>query len=403
MKKLVQFLFMAVVLAILPLSSIANVYDSNTTPGCTKKITMRTHYECNGGSYTYDNYCDHYLNFGDSMSYGDYSSGGCTVVYSCQSCTYIPLPGYQAEQVWISDWPWQELVADPDGSNSHWDNRVASGHWITAFLSTARPAAPGAWTLQNMATNPRGYYNANPVQFLSMVPDWNWPTLFAGGGWGDWSMQDTGSYNYAVSLAHPELEPPPPQPAPYIPTDFERKPAAPSPGTELMKVLLSFTIFEAIAHEFQFSYILYEKPHKTLPGKFYSGRSMGMGDPETVRKNRDVTHVRNSDHGDAVLKAYIRVWGFSTYAERAYWGREQQMIDSHGGFVPNQGYLSNLTNSTNSRREVGKKNINGYMFFCTSNHAFGNLMPYTGEDWTIFWGNYVWPLHGDIFEIRVLP
>ena len=83
-------------------------------------------------------------------------------------------------------------------------------------------------------------------------------------------------------------------------------------------------------------------------GQIYSGRTSGKGTPEQNIARRDVNHHMNKDgYGPAILDK-------SSSSSAAIRGREQQLIDAHGGAQSTGGMSGNKINgisNTNNKRE----------------------------------------------------
>jgi len=98
-------------------------------------------------------------------------------------------------------------------------------------------------------------------------------------------------------------------------------------------------------------YVLYYKPHKTIPGKYYIGRTSGFEDPFSILANRDANHHRNAEYGPAMLI-------FSYKGDIGRWivrGGEQYLIDFLGG--------PNSLECGNAIRGVAEINPKGYLYY----------------------------------------
>ncbi len=102
-------------------------------------------------------------------------------------------------------------------------------------------------------------------------------------------------------------------------------------------------------------------------GQIYVGRASGFGDPQSIMLNRySGHHMRARGFGNPTLdRSAIGPPGYA-----AIRGREQQLIDFHGGI--------GSTMLGNSIRGVGSYNPFGYGFHVASDTFFGPLAPYTG-------------------------
>lgn len=105
-----------------------------------------------------------------------------------------------------------------------------------------------------------------------------------------------------------------------------------------------------------------------LGDKVYVGRASGYGTPEQVLLKRYLTHLFRRSLGYANPKLDQARYGFKHYS--AIRGREQQLIDYHGG-VESDG-VGNLI------RGVAKGNVSGEIYHNAANLEFGQLYPYTG-------------------------
>lgn len=115
----------------------------------------------------------------------------------------------------------------------------------------------------------------------------------------------------------------------------------------------------------QKKYITYTLTNPT--GKTYVGRSSGYGDPYSIMMNRFSSHhMQMSGYGNPMLDA-IAIGPLGKLAIR---GREQQLIDFHGGVgSPSVG---------NSIRGVSIYNPLGPLYHSSSTATFGEIYKYTG-------------------------
>src|SRR4051794_32820577 len=105
-------------------------------------------------------------------------------------------------------------------------------------------------------------------------------------------------------------------------------------------------------------------------GQVYSGRTSGWGDPQNIVNRRVAGHpARLSGFGPGRVDRYAT--GVAGY--EAIRGREQQLIDYHGGARRDGG------TSANEIRGLSKNNDNGFARWTASNLMFGPLAPYTGN------------------------
>ncbi len=108
--------FLAVVLALLPLSAQADVTDINNSDiEGIKKIIVRSNIGCASG-YSTTFTCEHYLNFGEDVTLLDYVSGDCYYSYSYESLTWLPSPAARSHITWNStNFPNYGFSATPVG------------------------------------------------------------------------------------------------------------------------------------------------------------------------------------------------------------------------------------------------------------------------------------------------
>lgn len=105
-------------------------------------------------------------------------------------------------------------------------------------------------------------------------------------------------------------------------------------------------------------------------GKIYVGRTSGFGTPEQIVARRYANHHMQGKgyHSPKVDKYAMGPWRSPAYD--AIRGREQQMMDFHGGV--------GSTTLGNSIRGVSKTNRLGIRYHKASNALFGQLYRYTG-------------------------
>jgi hypothetical protein len=100
----------------------------------------------------------------------------------------------------------------------------------------------------------------------------------------------------------------------------------------------------------------------------YSGRTSGTGAPEALAAARAARHPEDlNGFGPAVVDKVASGLG----AYEAIRGREQQLIDAHGG-VGRPGVANKI-------RAVAKRNPAGPLYHSESNKRFGEIAPYTGS------------------------
>ena len=104
-------------------------------------------------------------------------------------------------------------------------------------------------------------------------------------------------------------------------------------------------------------------------GVVYSGRTSGYGTPSEVLEKRHKNHHMT---GQGFSSVTIDKFAYGNAGKFAIRGKEQQLIDKHGGAQSDGGY------SGNAIRDVSKINPNRFVYHEASNKAFGNIVPYTG-------------------------
>jgi len=153
----------------------------------------------------------------------------------------------------------------------------------------------------------------------------------------------------------------------------------------LLDIWLQMEI-ERLRNEGPWSYVVYEK-RQVITNRVYTGSTMGPGDAISVMQRRDAQHlIKNHIEGyeAAVLNAFVTTQGASLlYGPSAMWGREQQVMDYHGGPVSDRGGYdtpgeAGRVRATNRIRTWGKTTPNGYSNWLTSNETYGPLWRYTG-------------------------
>jgi len=127
----------------------------------------------------------------------------------------------------------------------------------------------------------------------------------------------------------------------------------------------------ALAYDLtQRTFITYTMTHNANPNLVYSGRASGFGIPEAIMDARMTSHHMIAlGFGDPVID--VAAQGADAYP--AIRGREQQLIDFHGGARSHGG------TSANTIRGVGYYNFAGYYLWMQSNLRFGPYAPYTGS------------------------
>ncbi len=134
-----------------------------------------------------------------------------------------------------------------------------------------------------------------------------------------------------------------------------------------MDAILGVVIASAATYDLsRRTYLTYKLNRGT---QVYYGRTSGYGTPNQILRRRLYSH-RFAAAGVTSWKVDRAIQSYPI----GYWairGREQQLIDAAGGIgAPN---LANLV------RGVSKYNLNGPLYHFTSDVAFGNIAPYTGN------------------------
>jgi hypothetical protein len=128
-------------------------------------------------------------------------------------------------------------------------------------------------------------------------------------------------------------------------------------------------------------YVTYIKKNRRT-GRVYVGRSFGTGDPRSIVANRDRNHHMTAQgYGPAVLDQSAtatlpRTARWLDPAYQAIRGREQQLIDRHGGARSDHRPGSR---SGNAIRGVAKDNRLGRVYDAMATMRFGRAAPYTGH------------------------
>ena len=114
------------------------------------------------------------------------------------------------------------------------------------------------------------------------------------------------------------------------------------------------------------TFATYTRTHPDT-GQTYSGRVSGYASPEVLVSRRQYTHPRRlSQFDDAVVDRSCSGCRVSVR------GREQQLIDHHGGAQSGGGTSANIN------RGVARDNPLGRSYHHASNSRWGELHPYTG-------------------------
>ena len=109
-------------------------------------------------------------------------------------------------------------------------------------------------------------------------------------------------------------------------------------------------------------------------GVVYSGRTSGYGDPVDILKKRQNNHHMTEK---GFTDVSIDKIAYGEKGRLAIRGREQQLIDRHGG-AQSDTINGHKGTSGNAIRGVSKINPKGPIYHESANNAFGNIAPYTG-------------------------
>lgn len=99
--------------------------------------------------------------------------------------------------------------------------------------------------------------------------------------------------------------------------------------------------FDAVRDKLQIKFVTYTRAG---PDGVYSGRTSGVGDPQGIVNARAARHPdRLQGYGPAILDT----WATGPQGYIAIRGREQQLIDAHGGARSEGGTSANLIRGVN--------------------------------------------------------
>jgi hypothetical protein len=188
-------------------------------------------------------------------------------------------------------------------------------------------------------------------------PDINWNTLSGTSSQNPW--------DYAVVMGPPGEAEPSSATTKVLP--FALTSAAADGPVPIGDALGAIVLAGASVYDLtQRVYITYTLTNPTT-GQIYAGRASGFGDPYRIMMNRYYGHhMRQLGFVNPTLDRAVQ----GVFAKPAIRGREQQLIDLHGG-VGNR-------KVGNSIRAVSYFNPLGRGFHKYSNFFFGPLAPYTG-------------------------
>jgi RHS repeat-associated protein len=123
------------------------------------------------------------------------------------------------------------------------------------------------------------------------------------------------------------------------------------------------TALDAVRDKIQVKFITYTRTDPAT-GQVYSGRTSGIGDPQSIVNARAAGHPsRLGGFGPAVVDQ----WAYGAQGYLAIRGREQQLIDTHGGARSDGGTSANLI------RGVGKRNPAAKIYDNAANALFGPM------------------------------
>ena len=105
---------------------------------------------------------------------------------------------------------------------------------------------------------------------------------------------------------------------------------------------------DALRDKVQVKFVTYTRTNAAT-GQVYSGRTMGLGDPQSIVNRRAASHdARLSGFGPAVVDQ----WAVGAQGRAAIRGREQQLIDFHGGAQSDGGTSANLIRGVSRRNPL---------------------------------------------------
>lgn len=121
---------------------------------------------------------------------------------------------------------------------------------------------------------------------------------------------------------------------------------------------------DALRDKLQIKFVTYTRTGPN--GQVYSGRTSGLGDPQSIANTRARTHdPRLAGFGPPAVDE----WATGIQGRAAIRGREQQLIDHFGGAQSEGGTSANLI------RGVSRSNPFGGYYNATATTMFGPLPP----------------------------
>jgi hypothetical protein len=309
---------------------------------------------------------------------------------------------------WVQDWMWVEEWV-PVWVNGYYqreenpgyiENRVvAPGQWVTVPV-VSNASTPESeiydWKWTDLPEFPSTTWDG--VTIGSDFPKWNWAN------WpNNWFMtgpedDDDPQLEAILPLAARERW----ELVSYFTTlqklqetgkgVWISKAAARLLGAALLRDIWLKVQMEKKLENEPWSFVVYEKL-QPVTHRVYTGRAAGPGDPISVMARRDATHyILNQIQGyhSAELSSYVVANGGSSFAEAAMRGREQQVMDYHGGCVNDRGGY-NVPNpdtgrkrASNKIRGVRKDHLFSFTFWAIANAAHGNVYKHTGNNDFVF-------------------
>jgi hypothetical protein len=353
MKSILRCLMLLLGLGLLSVHGTASVNITNNTPGVIRFVTMYTVVD-NGefGVTTFS--CDHFLHYGQSLVFVDSPP----VSHYLIGESLVPVPPMDDGNY---SWNWEELPGYPVG-------RTWNG-------VTPDPDFP-AWNWSNW---PNNWFMVSPDDIDNQAK---------------WGL--TGYVAPAITVEAAEIW----ESAEELRriqrlqklgkiVRISKSGALTIPASMLVAVWVQSEM-ERNQRNQMWSYVVYEKVNPAS-GKVYTGRASGLGSPATVFARRNAAHVilNGLNFTDNTLSLHVSTRGQSLWALAMIRGREQQVMDYHGGAlsgrgynpsVPTPGYPEGRTRAVNLIRGVRKDNPLGESYWQTSTDWAGFVYRYTGDE-----------------------
>lgn len=363
--QLLMVLFAAVVQSA---NGTASVNVTNNTPGVILSVSMYTVVDNAqyGGVTTFS--CDHFLHYGQTLFFQDSPP----VSYYLTGILTIPAPPMDDGNY---NWNWEELPGYPVG-------RVWDGVTIDSdFPAWGWSNWPNNWFMvspddidNHLAWGFAGSYPAVAIT-VEAATEWEKAEELR-------KLQRLQKLGKVVQVS--------------------KRAALTLPLSMLLAVWLQGEM-ERVDRQRMWSYVVYEKV-KPSTGQVYTGKTSGPGDPASVLGRRNAQHhILNSiGFQDPVISAATATRGKSSWGSALVRGREQQVMDYHGGALSDREYNpsrpgdSGRTRAVNLIRSVAKNNPLGQVFWRTSTDWTGFVYKYTGDP-------QVWNMTFPLENVILLP